>query len=306
MEVIDVNSDEVRIAHSILLDLLKEFHKFCLKHNLKYYIIGGTLLGAVRHKGFIPWDVDADVAMPRSDYERFLILVEKDFPSEYFVQNIRTDKMFYTPKTKILVKGTRKYNAKRYAVSSRNGLNLDIFPLDVVPKGYIKRKIQRWKIKTLRKITSFKVVEHYEPKTIWEKFKKFIIRSFQLLSKPIPQRKIVDCMTKTMTKYNNIDSGFLCSMASHYDYNKQVMDKSIYGEGRLIEFEDTKLIAPDRTIDYLTQIYGDYLKIPSKEKQEAMYKNLRLDLDDNMKLKYCESFGCLKECSENEKGIESN
>ncbi len=280
-----MNVYEVKIAQIILLDLLKEFHEFCVKHNLKYYIIGGTLLGAVRHKGFIPWDVDADVAMPRSDYQRFLTLVENRFPNEYFIQNIRTEKMFYTPKTKILVKGTKKYNAQRYAISSKNGLNLDVFPLDVVPKSDIKRKIQRIKIKILKKIASYKVVEHYEPKTTAEKFKKFIINSFQLLSKPVSQRKIIDYMTKTMIKYNNTNSDYLCSMASHYDYNKQVMYKGIYGDGQMIEFENTKLIAPDRIIEYLIQIYGDYMEIPSKEKQEDMYKKLNLTLDESLKLK---------------------
>lgn len=151
-----MNKNEVKIAHRILLDLLLEFHEFCAKNDLKYYIIGGTLLGAVRHKGFIPWDVDADVAMPRNDYERMVDLAIKGFSEEYYIQNIFTDKHFYTPKTKILSLGARKDNPNRYVINSNTGLNLDIFPLDSAPTNGRNRKIQRLRLIILKKILIYK------------------------------------------------------------------------------------------------------------------------------------------------------
>lgn len=280
-----MNEKEVRIAHRILLDLLITFHQFCESHKLKYYIIGGTLLGAVRHKGFIPWDVDADVAMPREDYEKMLSLVS-EFPQDYFIQNINTEKHFHTPKTKIIVNGAKKDNPDNYLASSRTGLNLDIFPLDVPPSEINKRKIQRLKIKFFKFILSIKLKMKKSPMSTKAKIKHSLRTLLRVILYPITNKIIINTMTRVMTKFNKKDSGLLCSMASHYDYNKQVMSKEIYGDGQEIEFEGKILIAPDKIEEYLTQIYGDYMKTPSVEKRQAMYRNLKLTLDDAIKIKY--------------------
>jgi lipopolysaccharide cholinephosphotransferase len=282
-----MNDQEVKIAHRILLDLLVEFHKFCLENDLKYYIIGGTLLGAVRHKGFIPWDIDADVAMPRGDYNKLLSIIS-NFPSKYYIQNIDTEKNFHTPKTKILVLGAKKDNPGNYVISAKTGLNLDIFPLDVPPSDANKRKIQRLKIKFFKFILILKLKMQAKPKSIKGKIKHVLRRFARIILLPISNRVIIDSMTKIMTAYNNTDKGYLCSMSSHYDYNKQVMKDDIYGIGQEIEFEGKILIAPDKVHEYLVKIYGDYMKLPPEEKRKAMYENLELKLDDSLRKEYLE------------------
>ena len=97
-----INTQQVQ---EILLQLMSEFHNFCITHNIKYYMIGGTLLGAVRHKGFIPWDDDIDVGMLRQDYEKFLALSSK-FSKNYIISNYKTNKHANFPLTRIYVPGT--------------------------------------------------------------------------------------------------------------------------------------------------------------------------------------------------------
>ncbi len=283
-----VNEKEVKVAHKILLDLLIWFHEFCLKNELKYYIIGGTLLGAYRHKGFIPWDVDADVAMPRKDYEKMLQLIQSELPTKYYVQNIYTEKKFYTPKTKILVKGAKKDNPNKYMVNTETGLNLDIFPLDFAPIDYRKRKIQRKKLVIMKNILRFKIKYNTRINSMMGLVKNIIRSALRLLLSPIPEKYIIGKMTVEMKRYNDTENVYLCSMASHYDYNKQVMEKEIYGIGQEIEFEGKILIAPDKVHEYLVKIYGDYMKLPPEEKRKAMYENLELKLDDSLRKEYLE------------------
>jgi lipopolysaccharide cholinephosphotransferase len=223
------HENEVRVAHRILLDLLVEFNDFCVKNNLKYYIIGGTLLGAVRHKGFIPWDIDADVAMPRDDYEKMLQIIKDQFPKEYFIQNIETEKHFHTPKTKILVLGAKKNDPNRYVLSTETGLNLDIFPLDKAPMQDKERRNQRKKLLLFKKLLIYKIRMKINPKNIKGYLKRFLRSLVRLFLKPFREKDVVNYLTKTMIMYNNTNSDYLCSMASHYDYNKQVMEKEIYG-----------------------------------------------------------------------------
>lgn len=281
---------EVRVAHKVLLDLLSEFHNFCCRHNLKYYIIGGTLLGAIRHKGFIPWDVDADVAMPRDDYEKMVGCICDDFPDSYYVQNIYTEKHFYTPKTKILVRGAKKDNPDKYMVDIETGLNLDIFPLDNAPEKHILRKLQRYRIKTLKMMLRFKIKYDVNTYTFKDRIKtvaRWVLRGALY---PISEKSIITRLTKIMTRYNNFETKYLCSMASHYDYNKQVMKRGIYGRGKQIEFEDRILIAPDKPHEYLTQLYGDYMILPPEEKRRKMYEHIKFELDDSLKIKYCKDW----------------
>ncbi len=277
---------EVKIAHRILLDLLLEFHEFCNENNLKYYIIGGTLLGAARHKGFIPWDVDADVAMPRKDYERMVELALSGFSAEYYIQNVISDNCFYTPKTKILVLGAKKNNPNRYVINSKTGLNLDIFPLDKAPTSFRHRKIQRIKLLILKKILIYKIKESNKSRTFKGKLKKYLRTAVRIALKPFSETRIINYTTKIMKMYNESNSDLICSMASHYDYNKQVMGKNIYGEGKEIEFEGHMLIGPDKVHEYLVQIYGDYMKLPSEDSRKKMYENLELELSDEIEKKY--------------------
>ena len=129
-----VKQEDIPLIQKNEIKVLENFIKIASKHNLKYFLYGGTLLGAIRHKGFIPWDDDVDVIMPRSDYEIFLKVAKEELPNNMFLQTCLTDPYYSLPYAKI-----RKVNTSYIEMTTRhrkkmvNGVFIDIFPLDEYP-----------------------------------------------------------------------------------------------------------------------------------------------------------------------------
>ena len=120
---------ELRRIQLLELDLLKKVKKICEKYGLVYYLVSGTLLGAVRHKGFIPWDDDIDIAMPYNDYCIFLTLAQKELGDKYFVQNFNTEDGFNRGFTKIRINNTTYVSTENIDSTIHQGIWIDIFPL---------------------------------------------------------------------------------------------------------------------------------------------------------------------------------
>ena len=141
------------------LDLLKEVDRVCKKNGLKYYLIAGTALGAVRHKAFIPWDIDLDIAMMREDYEKLMTVCAKDFGEKYFLQNYRTEKQHYSAHACLCLNDSEvKFSLStiRGDVKKHNGIYIDICPLDTPAKDEKKRDKQFKKIRFYQKIKKYK------------------------------------------------------------------------------------------------------------------------------------------------------
>ena len=124
---IELTADQRDALKNTQLELLDEFKMFCEKHNLTFYLFGGTLLGAIRHKGFIPWDDDIDVCMPRKDYDRFCLLYQEN--DKYFLQNTKSDKYYFYHFSKLLKKGTIYDEYFTQRLKSKKAVFIDIFPL---------------------------------------------------------------------------------------------------------------------------------------------------------------------------------
>lgn len=253
------------------LDAFKELHRICEKNDIEYYMIGGTLLGAVRHKGFIPWDIDLDVAMMREDYERFAECCSKDIDKRFFYQSYKTDKDYYCPHARICINNTRivpRNKRKSEHLKFNKGIYIDIFPLDKVPSQVKDRELQRKKLALIKKIKILKRGSVYDSgfhgcKYVTKKAIRFVLQI-------LPLNWINSIQDRTMQKYNEDKSLiFVSSMASHYGYSKQIMQKAIYGKPVLVEFEDDLFYAPEMAHKYLEKIYGDYMKLPPEEERHA-------------------------------------
>lgn len=129
--------------HTVLLDAMKDIDRICRENGLKYYLHAGTLLGAVNHGGFIPWDDDVDITMMRTDYDRFLEIVEKDWSDKYFVHNYKTDPEYKNNRAVLRVLGTEVRYFHENGANKHRQIAVDIAPLDAVPNDIFRQKIQQ-------------------------------------------------------------------------------------------------------------------------------------------------------------------
>ena len=259
--------EEAEKLKSAQLEIMDEIHRICVKNNVKYYIVGGTLIGAVRHKGFIPWDVDIDIAMYRKDYLKFkqLCQVELDIKFEY--RDYLNTRNFNHPHALVCMKGTKVYSKfDEFNIKSENlGIYIDIFPLDNAPDDSYKREKQASKLIRINRLKNYRIPYYYSPKA-YRRIIKSILRGLFLW---ISVERINKIQQVEMQRYDSESTECVCNMAGRYSYEKECHSKEVFGNGTLLEFDGRKYYAPDRYHEYLTKIYGDYMTIPSAEKQKA-------------------------------------
>ena len=243
-----------------LLNVMIEFDKFCRNKNLRYYLIGGSLLGAVRHGGFIPWDDDMDVGMLRDDYERFLTLLN-DFSIQCDIRNFRNCKYCDYVITRIYINNTLIDNEFVADTKLDKRLYLDIFPLDYVPDDNRLANKQETNILRKKKLIGYLDPKNYNNGKVVVAIKK--IMSFGL--KPFRQHILCN-LEREMTKYSK--TNHVCSLASQYSYKKQYFPFDVYGNPKEYDFCGYKFLGPANSDYYLTQLYGnDYMELPPVEKR---------------------------------------
>lgn len=261
-----MNKIDIRKLQMLLLDAFKEVDRICKKYDIKYYMIGGTLIGAVRHKGFIPWDDDLDIGMMRCEYDRFLRYCPGQLTGKYFLQNYHTDVDFVPAVTRICINGT--YIDDKYSRHLRfnKGAYIDIFPIDNAPDDEKLLKKHEDKIKRIDELMFYKTCTVYKKGPLFAKLiaKKII----KILLIPISFKYLQECRERVMKKYSQQETLRVCNTASKYNYKKETMNRSIYGEPVLLEFEDARYYAPQNWDMYLKQIYGSYMTLPPEGKRK--------------------------------------
>lgn len=246
---------------SLQFNVMKLIHAFCCEQKIGYYIIGGTLLGAVRHNGFIPWDDDIDIAMKREDYERFKKLFNTSFDlSRFFLQSYSSDEDFAPAMLRVCIKGTiQDLKYEKHLKKSKNTY-IDIFPLDYVPKSRFLQILQCKLLKCIDKVINLKLYRIHENNSY------AIINVKRLVSfllRIIPLCVLQKLREKAMTMYNNTKRTFLCSTVSQYGYEKQLIKEEVYGIPTLYSFNQASFYGVSDYDAYLKQIYGThYMQVP--------------------------------------------
>lgn len=240
-----MDGSQLRELQKKELEILLEIDHLCKKHHLTYYLIGGSALGSLRHEGFIPWDDDIDLAMPRRDYQRFLEIGSKEFPDTYFVQTYKTQPDFPYPFAKVNLNNTTFLESRLQKLNIHHGVFVDVFPLDGVPK----RQVWRWAEFSLISRLRWAVIIRRLPFglstsiTFWRCFAMDRIMS----RVPLDSSK----------KWANIIGG-----------RREIMDRAVYGTPTLVNFEGHQLPVPNQCEAYLRNMYGsDYMTIPPVEER---------------------------------------
>jgi len=258
---------ETKELQGKLLSMLKQFHEVCVKNNLVYYMAGGTMLGAVRHKGFIPWDDDVDVVMPREDYNSFKQIAHSILPENLeikFYENEKNSPMHYM---KLIDKNTTLIENKYR--NYYEGVYIDLFPLDGAPsdKGVLVKKQ-----KVVGRYISLIVNHCYtDGRHGLRKIYGYIARCFDLGRL---HAKVERLITERSYKSSEIVGNYLGSYGI-----REFVPKRYFGNPIKYQFEDTELYGPEDYDAYLKAIYGDYMQMPPVEKRINTHQYFFVDLN---------------------------
>lgn len=266
----EINNAQLKELQTLEAEVLKNFLSVCETLNLKYYLLGGTMLGAVRHQGFIPWDDDIDVGMPRRDYEIFVTEGCKYISSNYFIQTHNSDSEYPMNFAKIRINNTTYIESAVANKNMHHGVYIDVFPLDIYPRNdtlfILKKKILDFRIsatfsniKTSKKAKVFQILSRCFYPTV-----KSAIKSKEKHLKSV----------KNGEKIANFCGAW---------GEKEIVPAEWYGEGTTLTFEGMKVIVPSRYDLWLTQVYGDYMQLPPEHKRKSHHPIVAFDLEISYK-----------------------
>ena len=256
--------DEIKLTQKLqseLLDLLVEFDRICRKGNIRYFLSCGTLLGAIRHHGFIPWDNDADVEMLREDYEKFVEICPKVIKDDsFFFQDSETDPNYSWPYGKLRKKGTRYVRTGQGMLKQKDGICIDIFVLDSMAGSYFVQYIQYMLTCFCRKVLWSSVGARVITSPI--------IRAIFCVLECIPKAWALGWYRSVVSWYRGKNTGWLGffntgrSSARSYAYQAQW-----YQESMDCDFEGHSFSIPKGYDEILKVKYQEYMQLPPEDKR---------------------------------------
>lgn len=253
----------LKILHEHLLLIMDEIDRVCVKNGIKYFLGCGTLIGAIRHQGFIPWDDDMDILMPYQDFEKFIEVAPKELSESLYLRWITTEKNYVQDFAKVAMKGTL-FQEYYTTEMDRSGIFVDIFPI-YPSSGYkkafeIKKRLTKFlhgcmfekglsnSFKSIRDLPRLIVAHLFSSKTIY--------RIMLLVINPKKEQKATH---------------YACYIYV-YPIKRQVCPKDWYGDGVLLPFEDRMYKCPNESLKKLQLEYGDnVMQLPPIEKRKVHY-----------------------------------
>ena len=261
-------SAKMKEVWAVEIDLLSEFRRVCEKHSLQWFATGGTLLGAARHQGFIPWDDDIDIMMPRADFDKLNAVALQEFKHPYFWQNEYTDpgsNRIHSKLRNSLTTGITRYEAS-YGFKCNLGIAIGIFPIDNIPSEGVERNLFIQEIEDTMNLEEMCLHEvyYFKPKygrgiIKWFKhYVKYLLRKTIWCSK-YNYRRYYDKIQILIKKYNTKPSEYVALLVLHlserFYWKREWMSDTSY-----LPFENVKVPVPKGYVELLDHYYGDWHK----------------------------------------------
>lgn len=272
-----MDKDILRKVQLIQLEITKDIVRVCEKNDIAYFLIGGTLLGAIRHKGFIPWDDDMDIGMLRTDYEKFIEIAPKELNHKYELVNWKNDEYYPHPMAKVVKKGTVFRENKRKD-KGKQGIWVDIFPYDYCENSEKKCRKRFFELKAIRALIRAKC--KYQTWTTCNGI------DVKLFIKNIPFRIAAILFDKSMLikKYECISMQVekSCWVYENGTENFGVWKFPIecLKKRKKVDFEGESFFVPELYDEYLKKAYGDYMKLPPLKDRENRHNIVELKFGD--------------------------
>lgn len=266
-------NDTQRYILHVLHDVIRILNEL----NIPYYMQGGTMLGAIRHDGFIPWDDDVDLGIPREDYERLLKQVAPLLPEnlELRTYDDATDHHYYFARIV-----DKRYQIRRMGSLEERLENVwvDLFPLDGMPNGVLARQWHKFRLLMTRLKYHLSCFEKVNIKRPGRALVERIIIRIAMITRVgswFNTRKQLDKMDRLLKKYPPEKSDYLVNFMGQTSYKfNEMFKKEVYGEKTLYPFEDMRLVGPEQYDAYLKSLYGDYMTPPRVEDRNAHVSEL--------------------------------
>lgn len=253
---------ELRHLQLVILNIMKDIDELCKKNGIEYYLLGGSALGAIRHKGFIPWDDDLDIIMDHGHYEKFIKACREQLdPKKYYIQEALIDwPMLFS---KIRLKGTFFEEPGAYGKDKeQRGIFLDVFKLDNAPSGMLAKK---WQYVCGKYMLCYCLLQRgYKEAS----FKKKLLMYSALPLKVKPLRVF---FLHQLTKYNNKETNDYGTFGERYRFKATFYKKGLFGKPLYVPFEDMMLPVPEKYDEMLTQLFGDYMTPPPANEQQGWH-----------------------------------
>lgn len=275
---------DLTAVHQANLKMLKEIDRICRKHQIQYMLDAGTLLGAVRHKGFIPWDDDVDLVFTRENYERFAQVVRKELPEGMKLlepRQLQGGNAFYDFTPRIIYVNSQTHEDGEEMKFYGGGLNhlwVDLFILDKLPENKAAAAFTRF-----LQMAVYGLAMGHRYRLDYSKYSlmnKIFVAALAAIGKRIPMRTIRGLQRRVSVKDNKGKSRLRYYSNYQPDYLYVTLNEEWIKETVDLPFEDTMLMAPKGWNQVLTWIYGDYQKLPPEEKRVPTHSSIEIQIDD--------------------------
>lgn len=259
-----IGNYDIKEVQAVMAKMMQEIHQVCEKNNIRYILDGGTMLGAVRHKGFIPWDDDLDIAMPRDDYEKFIAIANMELGSQYKFECMENTHEYPYNFGKVRAIDTLYAEEFTASLKINHGVYIDVFPMDYVNPddkkrlSFIQKNIAHFTMLRYAKLGLISGI----------KYKPFMLLSNHFFTKWL--RKLM--------MYDFQERGAYVQKLCHFGKNKPPVSLDLFNNVIYVPFEEYQFRIPKEYDSFLTGRYGNYMKLPPQNEQKPVHtiKEIRL------------------------------